>query len=92
MTQKQIQLTGAMICTTERLAEVRAALPEHIRLTRLEPGCLKFDVVERDGGRFEVDELFSDRAAFDAHQARGAASDWARVTAGLPREYEISEV
>jgi quinol monooxygenase YgiN len=92
MTQKQIQLTGAMICTTERLAEVRAALPEHIRLTRAEPGCLKFNVIEGEGGRFEVDELFSNRAAFDAHQARGANSVWAEVTAGLPREYEVSEV
>ncbi|MCG7492123.1 putative quinol monooxygenase [Thalassobius sp. Cn5-15] len=92
MSHKHIHLTGAMICPPERLEAVRAALPDHIRLTRAEPGCLRFEVTEGSGGRFEVDELFSDRAAFDAHQARGAASVWAKVTAGLPREYEISEV
>ena len=33
----------------------------------------------------------SDRAAFDAHQIRAGASAWARVTAGCPRDYEITE-
>lgn len=87
----RIRLTGAMICTADRLAAVRAALPEHIRLTRLEPGCLSFEVTETLGGRFEVNELFTDRAAFDAHQARGGASVWAEVTRGLPRDYQITE-
>ena len=91
-TTAKIHLTGAMICPPDRLAAVRAALPDHIRLTRAEPGCLRFEVTEARGGRFEVDKQFTDRAAFDAHQARGAASDWARVTAGLPREYEVTEV
>jgi len=38
-----------------------------------------------------VNELFADRAAFDAHQARGGASVWAEVTRGLPRDYQITE-
>lgn len=87
----RIRLKGAMICTADRLEAVRAALPEHICLTRQELGCLLFEVTETAGGRFEVNELFADRAAFDAHQARGGASVWAEVTKGLPRDYQITE-
>ena len=36
-----------------------------------------------------VDELFADEAAFKAHQARIVGCDWARVTAGLARDYEV---
>ena len=86
-----IHLTGAMLCPPDRRDAVRAALPAHVALTRAEPGCLRFDVVETRPGRFDVDEVFADRAAFDAHQARGAASDWARVTEGLPRDYTVTD-
>ncbi len=77
-----------------RLPAVRAALADHIALTRAEPGCLRFDVTEdlTHPDRFQVSELFASRAAFDAHQVRSAASPWADVTAGLPRRYEINEV
>lgn len=87
----EIRLTGTMTCPPERAEAVRAALPEHIRLTRAEPGCLQFDVTETAPGRFGVSERFADRTAFEAHQARADASAWARVTAGCPRDYEITE-
>ncbi|WP_425101275.1 putative quinol monooxygenase [Tropicibacter sp. S64] len=88
-----IRLKGTMTCTADRLAEVRAALQAHVALTRDEPGCIRFEVTEDAAmpGLFHVDEAFSDRAAFEAHQARGAASVWAEVTLGLPRAYEITE-
>ena len=86
-----IRLTGTMTCPPGRLAEVRAALPAHVALTRAEPGCVQFEVTEAADGRFVVDEAFADRAAFEAHQSRGAASDWARVTRGLPRDYRVTE-
>ena len=86
-----IRLTGTMTCPPERLAEVRAALPDHVDLTRAEPGRPRFVVTETAEGRFDVDEAFADRAAFEAHQLRGSASDWARVTADLPREYRVTE-
>lgn len=88
-----VHLSGHMQATLDRVEAVKAALPEHIRLTRAEPGCLKFEVWqdETDPARFEVSEIFSDRAAFDAHQARAGASDWARITAGLPRHYTVTE-
>ena len=86
-----IHLTGTMTCPPDRLDAVRAALPAHVALTRAEPGCIRFDVTETAPGVFTVDEVFADRAAFDAHQARGAASDWAGITSGLPRSYTVRE-
>ncbi len=40
---------------------------------------------------WQVDEAFIDRAAFEAHQSRAAASDWGQQTAGITRDYVISE-
>ena len=68
------------------------ALPEHIRLTRAEAGCLSFDVTPTaDPLIWHVEERFTDRAAFDAHQARTSESDWATQTAGIAREYTVTE-
>ena len=88
-----IRLSGRLICTTHAQARaVMMGLPEHIRLTRAEPGCLSFDVVPTgDPLIWQVDEAFSDRAAFDAHQTRAAATDWAALTAGITRDYVIIE-
>lgn len=89
-----ILLTGHIDVPADRLAAVTAALPEHIRLTRAEPGCLSFDVTPdpKVDGRFNVRETFASRAAFDAHQDRMRASDWGRITAGIPRAYELKEM
>ncbi|WP_136441345.1 putative quinol monooxygenase [Pacificoceanicola onchidii] len=88
-----VYLTGTMTCPPERLDAVRAALPAHIALTRAEPGCTRFDVTEdvHTPGQFHVSEEFTNRAAFDAHQIRGASSAWADVTRGLPRDYAIRD-
>ncbi len=86
-----VRLTGHLTCTPEEIDTVRAALPEHIRLTRAEAGCLSFDVVQNpaDPCRWDVSETFVDRAAFAAHQARTRDSDWWRATAHMPRDFEI---
>lgn len=87
----KVHLDGYMEVPPERSAAVAEALPDHIALTRAEPGCLAFEVTPSpdDPGRFLVSEIFTDRAAFDAHQARANASAWAQVTSGLPRHYTI---
>ena len=86
-----IHLDGHIDVPPERSAAVAAALPAHIALTRAEPGCISFTVVpsETVEGRFLVSEVFSDQAAFDAHQQRTRNSDWFSVTAGIPRDYAI---
>lgn len=90
----RLYLSGFLICRTlEEADRVSELLPEHIRLTRAEPGCLRFEVLRShaDPVRFAVSEAFADRAAFEAHQARASATIWAKVTKGIPREYEITE-
>jgi quinol monooxygenase YgiN len=88
-----IRLTGTLTCATqEDAALVTRLLPEHMRLTRAEPGCLSFTVLpQADGLTWAVDETFADRAAFQAHQSRTMASDWGRATAHIPRSYQIVE-
>lgn len=88
-----IRLTGRLICRTpDEAGAVAAALPDHIRQTRAEPGCLSFAVEATDDPLiWQVTERFRDRAAFDAHQARVAASDWGTRTIGIMRDYTIAD-
>ncbi len=92
-TSGKITLTGHIIVPHHRIALVRAGLSSHVALTRREPGCLLFEVTEslNQPGRFDVHEEFVDRATFDAHQARSAASVWGEIADGIPRTYEIIE-
>lgn len=90
----RVTLTGFLICRSlDEADRVAALLPEHIRLTRAEPGCLVFEVVRSmsDPTRFAVREVFADRAAFDAHQARITDSDWGRATRGIGRDYVLTQ-
>lgn len=86
-------LTGYLDVPPDRLEDVRAALPLHLRLTRAEPGCQSFEVFESAAvaGRFAVSECFASRTDFEAHQSRTQTSDWGRLTAGLARDYAIRE-
>ena len=86
-----IRVTGRLICTTQADAEiVRAMLPDHIRLSRAEPGCLSFNVTtSADPLVWELDESFLDRAAFEAHQSRTRASAWFKATAHLVRDFKV---
>lgn len=87
-----VELTGRLLCADRDEAETVARhLPRHIELTRAEPGCLRFDVVQtEDPLIWTVAERFADEAAFEAHQARVRASEWGRVTAGITRDYAIA--
>lgn len=83
------QLTAA---DPAQVLAVRTHLPAHVALSRAEPGCLRFDVTEAGPGFWRVEELFSDAAAFAAHQARTRASDWGRATAGVARDFARREL
>ncbi len=87
-----ITLTGHLICAnTTEAGLVREHLPDHVRLTREEPGCLSFNIrPTTDPLVWQVDEAFTDRAAFDAHQARTRTSAWYKATAHLKRDFRIS--
>ena len=87
-------LTGFLICRTlDESDRVAALLPDHIRLTRSEPGCQVFEVIRSmsDPLRFAVREVFASRADFEAHQSRARESIWGRSTKGIPRDYMLTE-
>lgn len=88
-----IQLSGRLICTDEQDADIlRAHLPDHIRQSRAQPGCLSFSVTPTDHPLiWNVEESFVDQIAFDAHQTRTRASDWFRATGHLKRDYRVTE-
>jgi quinol monooxygenase YgiN len=87
-----VRLSGKLVCASpEEAALVATHLPEHIRLTRLEPGCLSFEVAQIDDSMiWRVEELFSDGAAFEAHQERAKGSVWGEATKAIRREFQIS--
>lgn len=88
-----ITVTGTLTCATEAEADiVRAYLPEHIRLSRAEPGCLTFNVLPTDDPLvWQLDETFTNHEAFEAHQARTRTSDWFRATAHIARHFKVSD-
>ncbi len=92
MPRGRVCLTGYIDVPAERMEAIQTALRAHIALTRAEPGCLSFDVnpCPNVKYRFLVSEVFVDQQAFDAHQIRARASDWAKVSDGIAREYSIS--
>lgn len=89
-----IRLRGQLICMTpEDRSAVLAHLPDHLALTRAEPGCLSFEITEtEDPFTFEVMEAFRDRASFDAHQARTRDSAWFAATRHILRDFRLEEV
>ncbi len=89
----KVKLSGFIIVPEHDLEVVVSELPNHIQLTRNEPGCLSFHVSQSDADprRFEVTEEFASRAAFEHHQARIKTSRWGEVTGNVARHYEIEE-
>ena len=84
-----VRLTGTIKIPLDQQASLVPLLNEHIALTRAEPGCIYFDVTQDPDTPevFHVSELFTDEAAFTAHQANGAARPWGPASAGLTRDF-----
>lgn len=91
-TPPDVRLSGRLICASaDQAAIVRHHLPEHVRLTLAEPGCLSFSVRETgDPLVWQVEEHFASRPAFEAHQARTRASAWGQATAAIRRAYTVT--
>lgn len=87
-------LNGFLRCRSlEEADRVSQLLPEHIRLTRAELGCVRFEVWRSmsDPTCFAVHEIFTSRETFGAHQDRASASIWGKSTAHIPRDYRITD-
>ncbi|KAB7896780.1 antibiotic biosynthesis monooxygenase [Rouxiella sp. S1S-2] len=89
-----IKLSGRLVCKSiEESNLVRHHLPEHMRLTKDEAGCVSFEVTETaDPLIWKVEELFTNKETFATHQVRTKASLWGSETRTIVREYEISEI
>jgi len=62
-------------------------LPEHIRLSRTEPGCLRFSFTRSsDPLVWQLDETFTNRAAFEAHHLPTRTYDRFRAAAQVARD------
>ena len=91
-------VTGRLICQDMgQMLLAMELLPEHVALSRAEPGCLRFDLrQESDPLAWQMDKLFANDDAFAAHQARNAASRWgqdsARITRDLHRTHVMPQI
>ncbi len=87
----KVILTGHIIVSDLDLAVIKSELETHIRLTKAETGCLKFEVlVDSDNpNKLTVYEEFVSQADFDSHQLRVKNSKWGRVTKDVERHYTI---
>lgn len=88
-----LQLTGRLICRTpEERRAILTHLPDHIRRTVREPGCLYFHVGQTpDPMIWAVSEGFASQQAFEFHQSRTARSKWMAATRQIRRDYALRE-
>lgn len=88
-----ITLTGTLTCpTTDDMTIIQTYLPDHIALSRAEPGCLSFNAVQTaDPMVWQVDETYIDKSAFEAHQTRNRASIWWKKSQNIVRDFKITE-
>ncbi|WP_265499866.1 GNAT family N-acetyltransferase [Paracoccus beibuensis] len=87
-------LHGRLICSD--MGQMMAALdllPDHVALTRAEPGCLRFDITQsEDPMIWALDELFADEDAFQRHQQRTQASAWGAGSRDMGRDFHRHSV
>ena len=89
----KVILKGQLRIPDDDLTTVLDALPEHMALTKKEPGCLVFEVKQHseNANILEVYEEYESREAFTRHQVRTQASMWWEITQHCERQYTISE-
>ncbi|MBL4811547.1 MAG: antibiotic biosynthesis monooxygenase [Rhodobacteraceae bacterium] len=88
----KVHLSGTLTCSQDDLEMLTEAVKLHVELTRAEPGCERFEVVQSPDNScvFNVNETFADAAAFEAHQARTRASAWWGKTQHIARDFTMT--
>ena len=88
----EVRLRGQLICkNAEEMNIVHDFLPDHIRLTLAEQGCISFSVERTEKPLiWQVDECFENADAFHAHQVRVGESEWGKKTQNIERKYTIT--
>lgn len=84
-----VALHGSLTCTDMgQMMTALSLLPDHIELSRAEPGCLRFEITQaEDPMVWTLSEVFADADAFAAHQARTADSTWGRDSRDMVRDF-----
>lgn len=83
-----IGVTGTLEASSLAEAElIRTHLPRHLRLSRNEAGCLRFDAfATEDPFVWQLDALYIDEAAFAEHRTRTKDSEWGQLSQGIRRD------
>ena len=78
-------IIGTIRLPAERLDEARPAMQRMISGSRTEPGCIDYSYAQDvlDSGLIHVTEVWSDRAALDAHFRSPHIADWRASWAAL---------
>ena len=78
-------IIGTIRLPAEKLAEARPAMQRMISGSRTEPGCIDYSYAQDvlDSGLIHVTEVWSDRAALDAHFRSPHIADWRASWAAL---------
>lgn len=90
-----VSLTRHLFCAdATQLMTALTLLPDHVRLSREEPGCLRFDLWQDgdDPSIWHLIELFRDAEALEAQRARTQDSAWGRDGAAIGRDIHRREV
>ncbi|WP_062562191.1 GNAT family N-acetyltransferase [Paracoccus aminovorans] len=87
-----VRLTGRLICAdTAQMLLALDLLTDHVALSRAEPGNLRFDLAQADDPLvWELDELYADEDAFQAHRDRLRDSRWGRESQDIERDFTRS--
>lgn len=78
-------IIGTIRLPAEQLDEARPAMQRMILGSRAEPGCIDYSYAQDvlDAGLIHVTEVWSDRAALDAHFRSPHIADWRASWAAL---------
>lgn len=84
-----VALHGHLTCRdTAQMLTALDLLQDHADASRAEPGCLRFDIAQSDDPMvWTLAEVFADKDAFAAHQARTAASPWGQRSRDMGRDF-----
>ena len=78
-------IIGTIRLPAEKLTEARPVMQRMISGSRAEPGCIDYSYAQDvlDAGLIHVTEVWSDRAALDAHFRSPHIADWRASWAAL---------